>query len=212
VKSPFQTGIKSAALLAVVAILYAGVSGCSVLKPAKSSARHFVLTPVSPVGSATVTPGCIAVGLGKVRIPPHLFNTSLAVRKGTNEIEYLPSAFWAERLDSGFQRVLAANLAILLPTDRVLLSGWQRNEVMAEVYVTLEQFDVDASGRGVLVARWRILSPGGEKVLKAASSRLSRQGPPPDRGVSGAIGTLSALVADFAGQLASALKETTSRP
>jgi uncharacterized lipoprotein YmbA len=134
----------------------------------------------------------------------------MAVRKGSNEIEYLPSTFWAERLDSGFQRVLAANLAILLPTDRISLSAWQRNDVMAEVYVTLEQFDVDASGRGVLVARWRILSPGGDKVLKAGSSRFSRQGPPPDPGVSGAIDTLSALVADFAGQLASALQETTS--
>jgi uncharacterized lipoprotein YmbA len=210
-KSTFQTGIKRAAMLAGMA-LFAGVSGCSSLKPVKSSARHFVLSPVPVNSSATVAPDSIAVGLGKVRIPTYLFNTSLAVRKGTNEIEYLPSNFWAERLDSGFQRVLAANLAILLPTDRIWLSAWQRNEVMAEVYVTLEQFDVDASGRGVLVARWRILSPGGEKVLKAGSSRLSCQGPPPDRGLSGSIDTLNELVADFAGQLASALKETTSRP
>ena len=201
-KSTFQTGIKSVALLAVMASLLTGVSGCSLLKPVKSSERHFVLTPVSPIGSATVTPGSIAVGLGKVKIPAYLFNSSLAVRKGTNEIEYLPSTFWAERLDSGFQRVLAANLAILLPTDRIPLSAWQRDEVVAEVYVTLEEFDVDASGRGVLLARWRILSPGGDQVLKASSSRLSRQGPPPDCGVSGSICTLSALVADFAVQLA----------
>jgi uncharacterized lipoprotein YmbA len=210
-KSTIRTGINSAALLAVMA-LCAGVSGCSFLKPAKSSARHFVLSPVPAVGSATVASGSIAVGLGKVKIPAYLFNTSLVVRKGTNEIEYLPSTFWAERLDSGFQRVLAANLAILLPTDRVPLSAWRRDEVVAEVYVTLEQFDVDTSGRGALVAQWRILSPGGDQLLKAGSSRLSRQGPPPDPDVSGSFDTLSQLVADFAGQLASALKETTSRP
>jgi uncharacterized lipoprotein YmbA len=204
-KTTFQTGMKPAALLAVMA-LSAGVSGCSLLKPVKSSARHYVLSPVPAIGAATVAPGSIAVGVGKVKIPAYLFDTSLAVRKGTNEIEYLPSDFWAERLDSGFQRVLAANLAILLPTDRISLSAWQRSEVMAEVYVTLEQFDVDASGRGVLVARWRILSPGGDNVLKAGSSRLSRQGPPPGPGVSGSIGTLSELVADFAGQLASSLR------
>jgi uncharacterized lipoprotein YmbA len=210
-RSSFQTGIKSATLLAVMA-LSAGVSGCSFLKPAKSSARHFVLSPLPAISSATVAPGAIAVGLGQIKIPAYLFNTSLAVRKGANEIEYLPSTFWAERLDSGFQRVLAANLAILLPADRVSLSAWQKDEVMAEVYVTLEQFDVDATGRGVLVVRWRILSPGGDKVLKAGSSRLSRQGPPPNSGVSGAIGTLSDLVADFAVQLAPVLKETTSPP
>jgi len=210
-KRTFQTGIKSAALLAVMA-LSAGVSGCSFLKPAKSSARHFVLSPVPAISSAPVAPGSIAVGLGQVKIPAYLFNSSLAVRMGTNEIEYLPSTFWAERLDSGFQRVLAANLAVLLLTDRISLSAWQRNEVMAEVYVTLEQFDVDATGRGVLVARWRILSPGGDRVLRAGSSRLSRQGPPPDPGVSRSIGTLSELVADFAVQLAPVLKETTSPP
>jgi uncharacterized protein len=211
-KSRIQTGIKSAALVAVMASMFTGVSGCSFLKPAKITSSHFVLTPVSAIGSNTVTPGSIAVGLGQVKIPAYLFNTSLAVRKGTNEIEYLPSTFWAERLDAGFQRVLAANLAMLLPTDQIPLSAWQSDEVVAEVYVTLEQFDVDASGSGVLVARWRILSPGGDHVLKTGSSRLSRQGPPPNGCVSGSIGTLSTLVADFAVQLAQALKEATSSP
>jgi uncharacterized lipoprotein YmbA len=162
------------------------------------------------MGSTTVTPGSIAVGVGKVKIPAYLFSTSLAVRTGTNEIQYPPSTFWAERLDSGFQRVLAANLAFLLRSDRVPLSVWQQHEVMAEVYVTLEQFDVDTAGKGVLVARWRILSPGGDKVVKAGGSRLARQGPPPAGGVSGCIGTLSDLVADFAGELATALQESIS--
>ena len=149
------------------------------------------------------------MGLGQVKLPAYLFNTSLAVRKGTNEIDYLPSALWAERLDTGFQRVLAANLAIVLPTDHIQLSAWQKDDVAAEVYVTIEQFDVDASGRGVLVAQWRVLSPGGEKILKAGGSRLTHQGPTPDAGASGAVATLSELVADFSRQLAQALKETT---
>ena len=159
---------------------------------------------------APVAANALAVGLGQVKLPAYLFDTSLAVRKGTNEVEYLPSALWAERLDTGFQRVLAANLAIILPTDRILLSVWQRDAVAAGIYVTLEQFDVDASGRGGLVARWHILSPGGERILKAGSSRLSRQGPPPDAGAAGAVATLSDLLADFSRQLAQALREATS--
>ena len=104
--------------------------------------------------------------------------------------------------------MLAANLAIVLPTDRIRLSAWQREDVAAEVYVTIEQFDVDAGGRGVLVAWWRILSPGGEKTLKAGESRLTarvrRRRPIP----SGAVATLSELVAEFSRQLAQALQET----
>ena len=190
--------------------LCAGIVGCSFLKPARSTARHFVLTPMAATAPAPAAANALAVGLGQVKLPAYLFDTSLAVRKGTNEVEYLPSALWAERLDTGFQRVLAANLAIILPTDRIHQSAWQRDAVAAEIYVTLEQFDVDASGRGVLVARWRILSAGGEKILKAGGTRLTRQGPPPDEGASGAVATLSELVANFSRQLAQALQEATS--
>ena len=94
------------------------LTGCSFLKPAKPTARYFVLTPLPATGPGLAAPNTLAVGLGQVKLPAYLFETSLAVRKGTNEIEYLPSSLWAERLDTGFQRVLAANLAIVLPTDR----------------------------------------------------------------------------------------------
>ena len=88
------------------------------------------------------------------------------------------------------------------------VSTWRSEDVGAEVYVTVQQFDVDVSGRGVLVAQWRILSPGGEKVLKAGSSRLTHQRPPSDASASGAVATLSELVADLSRQLTQALKET----
>ena len=190
-------------------MLGVGLCSCSFLKPAKSTTRYYVLTPVA---AAQTGSGSLAVGLGQVKLPPYLFNTSLAVRKGTNEVQYLDSALWAERLDAGFQRVLAANLATVLPAQQVRLSAWQREDVAVEVYVTIEQFDVDSGGQGVLVARWRILSPGGEKVLKAGSSRLLRQGTPPDAGSSGAVATLSDLVADLSRQLAQELQRTTSGP
>lgn len=180
-----------------------GLSGCSFMKPAKVTAGYYVLTPVTTAQNES---GALAVGLGQIKLPAYLFNTSLLVRKGTNEVEYLDSALWAERLDQGFQRVLAADLAAVLPTDQVRISAWQRADVAVEVYVTIEQFDVDTSGRGVLVARWRILSPGGEKVLKTGSTRLSHSGPSPDAGVSGAVATLSKLVGDLSRELAQALK------
>jgi uncharacterized lipoprotein YmbA len=187
------------------------LTGCfGFLKPARATARHFVLTPLPAAGPAKVAPGALSVGVGQVKLPPYLFDTSLAVRKGTNEVDYLPTVLWAERLDTGIQRVLAADLATLLPTDQVRLSAWRSEDVAAEVYVTIQQFDVDTSGRGMLVAWWRILSPGGEKTLKAGESRYTRQGPAPDTSPSGAITTLSELMADFSRQLAQAIKETMS--
>jgi uncharacterized lipoprotein YmbA len=196
------------AALTFAVALGAGLVGCSILKPTEPTARYFVLKPLPATGPGPAVSNSLAVGLGQVKLPSYLFNTSLAVSKGTNEIEYLPSAFWAERLDTGFQRVLAADLATVLPAEQVRLSSWQSEDVAAEVQLTVEQFDVDAKGQGVLIAQWRILSPGGEKILKIGSSRLSHQGPPPNTNASGAVATLSELVADLSRQLAQALKET----
>ena len=193
-------------LLALAACV--SLTSCSFLKPARSTERHFDLTPLPAAAPATAPSGVLAVGVGQVKLPAYLFDTSLAVRKGTNEIVYLQSVLWAERLDTGVQRVLAANLATLLPTDQIRLSAWRSQDVSAEVYVTIEQFDVDSSGRAVLIAWWRILSPGGEKILRSGECRLSREGPSPDANPSGAVTTLSDLITDFSRQLAQALKET----
>jgi uncharacterized lipoprotein YmbA len=196
-------------LLALAAC--ACLTGCfGFLKPARATARNFVLTPLPTAAAVAAAPGSLAVGVGQVKLPAYLFNTSFAVRTGTNEINYLPSVLWAERLDTGLQRVLAANLATLLPTDQVRLSAWRSEDVSAEVYVAMEQFDLDAKGNGVLVAWWRILAPGGEKTLKAGETRLTRQGPLPEADPAGAVATLSELVGDLSRQLAQAVKEKVS--
>jgi uncharacterized lipoprotein YmbA len=209
IRAGADTVVTRFAALSAAVVLCGGLIGCGFLKPAQPTARHFVLTPIAATGSASASTNTLSIGMGRVKLPAYLFDTSLAVRKGTNEIEYLPSALWAERLDAGLQRVLAANLALILPTDQVRLSAWRSDDVTAEVYVTVEQFDVDTNGQGVLIAQWRILAPGGEKVLKAGGSRLVREGSPPDAGASGAVATLSGLVADLSRELAQALKETT---
>jgi uncharacterized lipoprotein YmbA len=185
------------------------LTGClGFLKPSPSFVRYFVLTPYPATEAPATESGTLALGVGQVKLPAYLFNTSLAVRKGTNEIGYSQSALWAERLDTGIQRVLAANLASLLHTEHVRLSAWRSEEVSAEVYVAIEQFDVGADGQGVLVARWRIVSPGGNDLLRAGEIRCNRQGPPPEQDPSGSVATLSGLMGDLASEVAQAVRET----
>jgi uncharacterized lipoprotein YmbA len=154
----------------------------------------------------------VALTLFTVCLSAYLFDTSLAVRQGTNEIAYHRSVLWAERLDNGLQRVLAANLASLLPTDQIRLSSWRSEDVSAEFYVSIQQFDVDASGHCVLVGWWRILSPGGEKILKVGEARLARTGPPPDADPAGAVATLSELAGDLSRQLAQTVQAVAQGP
>ena len=194
-------------LLALVACL--ALTGCfGFLKPAKATARKFVLTPAPAPAGTTDPKGGPALGIGPVKIPAYLFDTSFAVRQGPNEVGYLALVLWAERLDTGLQRVLAANLSTLLPTDRIRLSAWRSDDVSAEIQVTVGQFDVDDAGRGALMAWWRILSPGGERTLKSGETRLMREGPAPETDPAGAVATLNELVAEFSRQLAQTVRET----
>jgi uncharacterized lipoprotein YmbA len=190
-------------LLAGAACL--SLCGCLDLKPVRSNARYFILSALpAPAAPASAH---LAVGVGQVKLPSYLFKDSLAVRQGTNEVEYLDYALWAEQLPAGFQRVLAADLAALLPTDQVRLTAWSPQDVSAGVYVTVERFDVDAAGHGTLAAWWRITSPNGEKLLKAGHFHAARQGPSPQRHPQGATATLSGLLADLSRELAKAIQD-----
>ena len=104
------------------------------------------------------------------------------------------------------QRVLAANLAALLPTDRIHLSVWRLEDVNVEVFVTVDQFDVDRSGTGVLSAWWRLLPAGHQKELQAGQFRRVRSGPAPESDPQGAAVTMSELATDLSREVAEAIK------
>src|SRR5262245_49484349 len=101
--------------VAVIAML---LTGCS-LRRVTDSPRHFVLRPIGKNDPGSVTTRNLSVGIGYVRMPPELLRDSLAVQNGTNEFQYLENALWAERLDHGFERTLAANLSQLLSSDSI---------------------------------------------------------------------------------------------
>ncbi len=182
------------------------VSGCTLFKPSGLTPRTFVLTPV-PAESATSSAGStnMIIGMKLVKMPGYLTTKSFAVRRNHNEIVYLESVAWAERLDTAVQRVLAANLCALIPTDQARLSLWGAETVSVQVEVSVEQFDVDSSGNAVLRAWWRLLSAGGDVI---ASGRFSatRKGPSPEVDPGGAASSMSGLAGDFAASLVRAIK------
>jgi uncharacterized lipoprotein YmbA len=144
--------------------------------------------------------------MGYVTIPAYLSGKSMAMRQQTNEVVYLDNTVWAERLDLGLQRVLAADLGALIPTDRVRLSVWRTEEVTAEVRVSVERFDVNSRGEAQLVAWWRVNSPGGEKLIASGKFSATRNGTSPQTDPQGAVASMSALAADLAQELARAIK------
>ena len=182
------------------------LAGCNLLNPPKGiTPRSFVLTPIPAASSARPGSTNVIVGIKRVKVPQYLSEKTFAVRHGANEIVHLESAEWAEPLDTALQRVLAANLCSRIPTDQVRLSLWTPGTVTVEVDVDVERFDVDSRGEGVLRAWWRVLSPGGDKVLGSGRFAATRKGPPPNTNPEGAAASMSSLAADLAEKLAEAI-------
>jgi uncharacterized lipoprotein YmbA len=183
------------------------VSGCVDLKPVTDATRYFVLTPLAGSKPTTAAPsGLRAVGIGRVEIPDYLQSKRIALRKRPSEIQYLESLQWAERLDKGIQRSLAANLGGLLGSTNVALSAWRRSDVQAEVHVSVLRFESDAQGQAVLDARWRITNPGSEITWRTGVSSIIRPGPGLGENPDGAVATLSEAVGDLSREIAEALR------
>ena len=197
-----MNGLRSLAATA----LCATVTGC--FSPHTVAPRHFLLTSVPATTAAT---SGIRLGVGVVKMPDYLLSNSLAVRKSAGEVGYLEDALWAERLDKGFARVLAADLSKMIPTDQVRLGAWRVDDVTLEVHVTVEQFDVDQGGTGSLAAWWRITAPGGAKVLKSGETRLTKAGKSPASDSQNIAATLSELTATFSQTLAESVREVAPR-
>lgn len=200
---------RSLALLGSLGVL---ISGC-LPKPNTVVTRSYLLAPLpGPPATRAAKNASPSVGVGIVQLPSYLLKSSLAVRSGTNEVTYLESSLWAERLDTSFQRTLAANLSILLPTDQIRLSSWSRDEVNRAVYVSVDRFDVDAQGTGTLSAWWRITAGSTDKTLLSGEFKGTRTGPEPSRRPDAVAATLSELTAQFSEAVAKALRGSIPDP
>lgn len=177
--------------------------GCLGPRKQPDPTRSYILTPltVEPGTAADASRG-IPLGIAPVEIPSYLLGNALVFRKGDSEVRYSETHRWAERLDKGVQRVLGANLALLLGSDRIELSAWLRQSVKAELYVSIHRFECDEQGQVVLEARWRLAGPGGEPTLLARSSRIVRQTSAPVRQTEAAVAELSHALADLSREIA----------
>jgi uncharacterized lipoprotein YmbA len=183
------------------------LTGC-LFKRVTDSPQYFVLTPIPAEDSALAATQHVSIGLGFVKMPSQLLRNSMAVHNGTNQIEYLENALWAERLDHCFERTLAVNLARLLASDGIYVDDWRRDHVIARVSVHVHQFEVDTHGTSTLIAQWRITAPENSLELKSGLARLARTGAAPGDKPEIIATTLSELAADFSRDLAQSVRQS----
>jgi uncharacterized lipoprotein YmbA len=189
-------------------LLACALTGCVNFKRVADPAHFYVLSAYSSQtpSPASAASNAVAVGLGNVEIPGYLLDRRIVVRRGAHELSYLENDRWAERLDRGIQRVVAANLATLVPSERVLQSAWRRDDVGAEVYITIHRCESDQEGQVVLEAHWRITSPGAETTWRANQLNLAKEGSGFRADPGGVVAGLSGALADLSQEIAADLR------
>jgi uncharacterized lipoprotein YmbA len=108
----------------------------------------------------------ITVGVGPIRIPKKLDRPQIVTRINPNEIRLNDFTSWGDPLASGFSRVLAENLSVLLNTERIAIFPWMQ-AVQTDYQVTVDVTDfIGTPGSEVqLRAWWTVFGDNGRTLL-----------------------------------------------
>ena len=156
----------------------AGAPACLVLAAGCAhtpAARFYLLEPAAqPVERASApAEGRRIVGVREVRVEPYLDRPQMVTRAGDNEIRLAEFHRWAEPLEQNVQRVVAANLAALLPSCDVYAYPWPdgvKPDCLVEARIL--RFDAEPSGEVALEATWALT--GGKERARTGERHCRR--------------------------------------
>jgi uncharacterized lipoprotein YmbA len=167
--------------------------------------RYYTLNPFSemqPDISQAVSGDTLAIGVGPMEFPKFLDRPQIVTRKSQNRVEVSEFHRWAGSFSGDFLRVLARNISMLLPADRVAAYPWtDQFSPIYRIQLIVEQFDGRFGGDVVLNVTWSVWNQkdSNEPVMK--HTRIKEPVSAEDyeslvAAQSRAIGTLSRAIVD----------------
>lgn len=128
---------------------------CGVLEPVKDTSDSHILDPLIP--ERTITGSRPAVAIARPSLPGYLDRQQLVTRTSDGRVLMNRNQLWAEPLDTGISRVVAANLGRLenslniQPVESFITMDY---DSLLEIRVT--RFEPDESGTVVLECTWKL--------------------------------------------------------
>ena len=136
------------------------------------SPRFYTLSPLTEDNAMATgaTPARDAIiGIGPIKLADYLDQSKLVTRSGDNRLVKAEFDLWAGALKDNLINVLAENIGLLLPTERVYIYPWRLSEPMDyQIILDVVRFDGDLGKDAWLVARWSIVG-GKDKELLAVN-------------------------------------------
>ncbi len=168
---------------ALMAVSAAMLGGCQILPTASPDAtRFYVLASAQPEAAGEKSAdGRWQIALRAIDLPAYLRATkSIVVREGGNELRYHDFNRWAESLDAGVSRVLAARLA-RAPSARGVAAYPARGDIPADYEVAVRVIHCEGvagdPGHVRFEAAYTILAADGSGRLAAEKIYVAPQVP-----------------------------------
>ena len=191
----------SVIILAACALLLQ--PGCGKSKPS----RFYVLSPLPPGDASALQE--LSIGVGPMKFPDYLLRPQIATQTNANQLDYADYDRWAEPLDENFARVLAGNLARIIPSDHVHVYPWLETlKVHYQLLVRVRRFGVTEEGQVLLYVSWSVLDDTNREQILQRYSTFQRPAPaavPTD--YTGVAAAMSELLGEFSREVAQALKD-----
>jgi uncharacterized lipoprotein YmbA len=168
--------------------------------------RYFSLEPefLEIINDGAMRP---LVGIGEIRTPSFRYRSQLVTRSRGGEMIAHDFLRWSEPLDQALHRVVAANVDSLVEEMTVFSFPYDSGRMPDyKVRGSLDRFDVDTSGLGVLIVQWGITDRDDNVVFPVGRSRYeSRSANPGDPAAD--VETMNELLAAFSRDIAKRLQE-----
>jgi len=190
----------AALTLAVVGGCLATLAGCG-SSPATRFYTLATVPPVTKIADRSSTPQ-LGVGIRSVVLPAELDRPQIVTRTGPNTVHLAEFDRWSSPLRDSVANVIAENLSVLLPVDRVAVYPWPPGvSIDYQVTVEVSHFELRVDGPCALEAWWRIQAKDQEAVVGRSS--LSDEG---GHDYASVVAAKSRLVGKLSGEIAAAIR------
>jgi uncharacterized lipoprotein YmbA len=199
--TPFSRGLP--VILAIAAIF---LGGCA----RSQTPRFYTLSPMPPdeVISKPQSPARNAVvGIGPVTLADYLDQPDMLTRTGDNQLKKAEYDRWAGSFKDDFINVLADNIGLLVPTQRIYLYPWRGSVPIGyQVAVEVVRCDGRLGDAAELVARWSVFKGPEKKLLKM--NRSSIREPVTGGDYAALVAAQSRALAKLSQEIAEAIQRT----
>lgn len=193
------------ALLTVLILGTAVLSGCVDIGGETQPSRFYVLSAIDPQG--ILSPDGPAILVGPVTLPRYLDRPQIVTRPSPNELSLAEYDRWGGRLDDNVARVLSQDIGVHLNTSRIaLFPREQRVAGAVQISIDISRFEqVGEQSQVELDAQWSLYPADRRSAPTIGTSRVRT--PVSGNGFAATAGAMSAALNQLAQDIAAAARK-----